>query len=88
MTTLVSENPHSSCKEALENSVESPSSTSEGIRLNEGSVVVEDVECRSKVKEIPGHIRKGLDVAALIAVSRNSISNLLHGEIRKLELVA
>ena len=49
---------------------------------------MEDVEGRSKVEKVPSDIRERFDIATLIAMSGNGVSDLFHGEIRQLKLVA
>lgn len=90
VTALVSQDPQTSTKQTLNNSVQRPQDNPgrHGGHSFRGHIVVEEVEDAGQGGQIAGHIVQAYGNGAVEAVSRNGFSDLLYGEIGKLELVS
>lgn len=90
MPALMRQNPQPGTKQALEEGVDSPQDDSNGHIRNRlrCHIVVEDIESDRQRGRISSHIVHTLETGALIAVSRDGITNVLNRVVRKLEFVA
>lgn len=88
VTTLMSQNPDTSSEQALNEGIEKVCDESQFLGRNQWDVLVSEVESGSNVDEIADNVGHGPDVGSLKAVSWDSITDLLDGEIWDLELVS
>lgn len=88
MTALVSQNPHTSSNETLNDGIERPQDGTHwhGRHSLRCHIIVEEVEDGGQHGQVPGHIVQALNRGPMVAVSWDRIPNLFNREIGDLEL--
>ena len=89
VATFVGHDPQTSTKTPLDESIESPSNSTDATRRNVGGSPedVKQKECDSKGANIPSNIHQASGRRALKAMLGNSSTNVVDGEVRNLKLV-